>query len=110
MFLEHKEAGEVTPTLDLEAQLLLEAARFLETNGWLQRSYGWGDGPHCLRGAIIVAGAKRGLNYDEGPRQAIRRVDATFDDTGLGSLIWNDRPGRTAVEVIAKLRAVAFSS
>lgn len=105
MFVEHKEAGEVKE-LDEAGKLLLKAASYIETHGWEQYSYGRAGGPACLRGAVIFSTDPENVALR---RQALARVDATIGDGHFGvSMGWNDQRGRTAVEVVSKLRAVAF--
>lgn len=84
------------------ADVLERAAELLERDGWCQRQLHHCDGSRCVRGAIIDAA----LEVGEGslpPSEWLRR------HLGAKRSLpeWNDDPGRTADEVIAKLREAA---
>ncbi len=107
MFVEHKEAGEVRE-LDSASTLLLKAADVIERQGWCQNYIGTYHGQVCLEGALNVAAGrdpKRDLVGVVGvAAHRIRRA------VGKCAYHWNDAPGRTKDEVVAKLRAVALSA
>lgn len=86
---------------------LRAAADVLERDGWTQRA--WRDGDRrCVAGALTRAVMDRteaeNSNFDR-PWQAAS--DALALHVGEAAMIWNDRHGRTAAEVIAALRAAA---
>jgi hypothetical protein len=106
------------------AEVLEKAADLLETIGWVQGDeivYGSSDpdaGPvitgMCARGACrIAAGAKN--FYDtwtsaeqyEAFRDARRALEAGLGGEWRCIPVWNDEPGRTAEEVIDKMKQVA---
>lgn len=78
------------------------AAELLEQYGWVQGKYGdIGTGGFCLMGAIAET---------SGPNRGYYQFNAIMTATGgafQGGTTWNDFPGRTKEEVIAKLREVA---
>ena len=105
MFVEHKEAGESTPVLDDASRLLLRAAALIEERGWCQGAYFSGE-RLCAMGALHMAsGGRIGDAFTAVGSVAIERLWKK-----LPTVIpdWNDRPGRTKEEVVAKLRAVAL--
>lgn len=89
---------------DKDAEILLRAAEIIEERGWCQRSFGdYKRGPKCAAGAIIEAAhdAHRGGRVHE----LIRRAKPTGDHL----MLWNDADGRTAAEVVARLRGAAHA-
>ena len=109
---------------------LRAAADVLERDGWTQGEYHRLVGNvicHCAEGAVALSsgghdglhlaplnstGVDYSLSYpgEEGDerRQAAEQALEDFLEIGRGSIpIWNDKPGRTAAEVIAALRAAA---
>lgn len=99
MFVEHKEVGE-TKELDAASKTLLRAAELLERDGWCQGAYFDGNSA-CTIGALMDAAADI-----QDRNAAIYRLKDALD--GWNIFNWNDAPGRTKEEVVAKLRAVAF--
>lgn len=94
------------------AQLLCDhAADLLEKKGWTQGNYEDGRGRHCLMGAInAVFSTRYYMKTDTTWDRADQAIKMIADElgTGMGALtVWNDRPGRTADEVIGVLRKVA---
>lgn len=89
--------------------VLLEAAAILERDGWCQDWFGTQKGPNCALGAIARAAGVRPYEWASNPLAltALARVTKAF---GLDARKWNDKPGRTASEVIAKLREAAGAS
>ena len=98
--------------LDEAAKLHMRAADLIEEKGWMQGGYG--SGPFCVRSALYQAGLERGYWLPNESkvlpplRKAFALLDAAVAPSGMGSLCWNDAPGRTKEEVVAKLRAVAL--
>lgn len=115
------------------ADTLRCAARYLELRGWTQGAYYGTENtpfpPACAAGAIGMAAHGRlnsiphdGLNRS-GARDYTRALDALTcylldnnpdpvrpygdDDPSGDPFEWNDRPGRTAEQVISTLRAAA---
>lgn len=87
--------------LDEASELLLQGASRLERLGWCQNSVGGlFDGPTCMVGSLIVRDPSAAF------MKAWRRLDMSVE--GGSSTAWNDKPGRTKEEVVAKLRAVAL--
>ncbi|NYF58805.1 DUF6197 family protein [Micromonospora purpureochromogenes] len=115
------------------ADILRCAARYLEVHGWTQGNYyGTEDTPFppaCVSGALGMAAYGRQLTIphddidDPGIRDYRHALDVLScylydnspdpvrpyaDDTPNGDPFeWNDRPGRTAEQVITTLRATA---
>lgn len=82
---------------DKDAEVRERAACILETNGWLQFSFGKDGGPRCLGGALSEANALR----------SVAILEAMFPgvaDAVMAGVNWNNAPGRTMAEVAAKLR------
>lgn len=109
MFLPDKSPGEVAlPSrenlLDDAAMLLLAGAAYIEQHGWCGN-----EGPtngFCASNALVYANAKE---RDETFREASRRLWSSLGGYGHCSIwAWNDAPGRTQAEVVAKLRSVAL--
>lgn len=96
--------------LDEASKLLLKAATFLERNHWCQAGFRDGIGGYCLIGAIRMAdhGDHNYSGCTPVGKDAHSRVLAAFGGFSSGPAEWNDTPGRTKEEVIAKLRAVAL--
>ena len=117
MFVEHKEAGEfTTPALDEASRLLLKAAALLEEHGWCQHERS-NAGRHCVLGALDeAAGGDRNWGHKDerapwwgAVQRLVSAVGATHPiGINWAAANWNNQPGRTKEEVIAKLRAVAL--
>lgn len=116
MFVEHKEAVEITeePTLDEAGKLLLKAADCIEANGHLRNDLGRPGKGFCVLGAVIYAesGDAQALNYglmfNPVMRDALARLRVVIGmDSEIG---WNNRPERTKDEVVSALRAAAALS
>ena len=97
MFVEHKAPGEVRE-LDGASNNLLRAASLIEKRGWHQGSL-FKDGRYCIVGAISNV-----RNSIEEMVMAWSLMDQSVGNAAM----WNDTPGRTKDEVVAKLRAVAL--
>lgn len=111
MFLkeEDRHSGEVAPAkvLDEPARLLLRAAELIEERGLCQGSFGSTPGPLCFQGAILYA--KTGREYGPLSDKMSIAYQRMYDALGTDPTNWNDSPGRTQAEVVAKLREVALS-
>ena len=94
------------------ADVLERAADLIGRNGWTQDAFGEPGGCHCVRGAIAeIAGID--------PRESRHDAETVLAEHILGHPIprlscagsvlvrWNDTPGRTQSEVVAKLREAA---
>lgn len=95
--------------VDEIGQKLLEAADYIERNGWCQHA-AFHEGRACMLGGIYAAcgGEDRGEGFDTCPfnyDKAVSRI-AKFAP-GLG--VWNDHPHRTKDEVVAVLRKAAYA-
>lgn len=102
MFLDDKPHGEVKE-LDEVSRALLKAAEILERKGHCK---GRAIGPNhsvCVSGAVSEA-----VDWDSKMHHDV--IARLRPHTLPCPIMWNDAPERTAEEVIAKLRAVAFSS
>jgi hypothetical protein len=103
------------PSLDEASKLLLKAAAVIEERGWCQNTLESHDGRVCFAGAMKVAAY--GKAWPDGPgaiQPLMERAWYRFEDAmgvtrGLVGR-WNDEPGRTQAEVVAKIRAVALGS
>lgn len=99
------------PELDEASKVLLRAADYIEEHGWCQNEMHTLDGSACLEGAIQYAISGRLMRFDEGLESAnlfcdaLTRIDLAVDRPAFK---WNDAPGRTKEEVVAKLREVAL--
>jgi hypothetical protein len=94
--------------LDAASRLLLRTAEVIERQGWCQCYIGIANGQVCLEGALMIAAGKTPESViipNTVAGEAVSRVRASV---GMGAYQWNDKPGRTKEEVIAKLRAVAL--
>lgn len=86
--------------IDRVGAVLLDAADYLEKFGWLQNEWGFGfQTARCVMGAI--GECDHGFYYND----AKERLGAT----GLELIAWNNTPGRTKEEVIARLRNAAYA-
>lgn len=85
--------------LTTPADVLDAAADRLARDGWCQGDYYRGT-RSCAEGALLSVHVE--------PRIRIAACEALFEAVGRTDIpAWNDRTGRTAEEVIAKLREVA---
>lgn len=86
------------------ADVLTRAADLLEEFGWRQGDYGSKrEGTFCMLGAVDAACGDLGANFhNDGVCLALYK---SFEDASV--VKWNDAPGRTKAEVVAKLRDAA---
>jgi hypothetical protein len=105
--------------LDEASKLLLKAADLIEDHGFVQNRIGRGEGDgFCVAHAMARAFGgddlyeshaykrlRRSLGMGPYESHAYKRLHRSL---GMGPSIWNDEPGRTKEEVVAKLRAVAL--
>lgn len=106
------------------AEVLEKAATLLETKGWTQRNFAVDkDGEpvavnsekacaYCIVGAIRKAIAERLPSEYSKARDLYldlfpKATESIWDVTGTHPILWQDQDGRTAEEVISKLRQVA---
>jgi hypothetical protein len=89
--------------LDDASRLLLRAADLMERDGFAQHCYT--PGPNGERCAGLAMVAVWGGGDEDAHEEALRRLRRVV---GRYIHVWNDAPGRTGAEVIAKLRAVAL--
>jgi hypothetical protein len=95
-----------TKIVDADGEVLRRAADYIESNG-LARAPSASLPATCVRGAIVIA-----MGYDlicSVPREYYdlhqERIEGRL---GVGDAPrWNDQPGRTKEEVIARLRSAA---
>src|SRR4051812_11113109 len=89
-------------------EILHRAADLLEEFGWCQKQLGSKElGQMCVFGALAEAADEFRVPTDI-LRQAIGQVTPSDEDGRWGHLTtWNDQPGRTRDEVVARLREVA---
>jgi hypothetical protein len=95
------------------ADILEQGAELIETHGWTQQESIAKDEDNkiigvCLHGACYVV-AKLDVDYATNIRvfnQAIEAVRISLGSIDL-PYRWNDAPGRTAEEVIEKMKQVA---
>jgi hypothetical protein len=83
------------------ADLLDDAAGYIETHGWTQRVYADPNGRVCALGAIGIVGRV------VGPVVVTHAVLALRDTIGHSVAFWNDHPDRTEQQVRDTLRAAA---
>lgn len=87
--------------------VLERAALLLEEFGWCQgRAGSREEGVMCLVGAIGTVGFPEGFRNGEMIRRFVA-VGIPATSCGLELAAWNDVPGRTKAEVVAKLREAA---
>lgn len=93
--------------LDEGSRVLLRAAELIEQHGWVQGSAGEGHGHgFCVDHALVSAvGELAPTCLWSADHPSYRRL---YRAVGMGPSIWNDQPGRTKRDVLAKLRAVAL--
>jgi len=98
-----------SPQLDTVSLLLLKAAEEIERRGWCQEA-STHNGAVCMEGAMLCADGKKPTEFFGGTSYiAFYRVcDAIKPEGFAAPHEWNDQPGRTKEEVVAKLRAVAL--
>ena len=99
------------------AAILERAADLLEEFGWCQgRLGGKSVGEMCLMGAMYEAMLDVGVPENIAPlRAALLRVGVpvgvgTAQVANAAEAEWNDEPGRTKAEVVAKLREAAAAT
>ena len=100
-FVETEKRPQGEPTtreMDEASKLLLRAADYVEQYGWHQGDSGSTSQGICVVHAMVMAG---GCMDHPGYRRLYQHI-------GKAPSIWNDEPGRTKEEVIAKLRSVAL--
>jgi hypothetical protein len=90
-----------------ERVALLKAADLLESEGWIQGAFYKSTG-RCINGALMsVMGMFEPYAYNNGKLTSYRAA-VTLINLGERSVqSWNDAPGRTKEEVVARLRAAA---
>lgn len=107
MFVEHKEAGEVTETLSEAARRLLKAAELMENQGHCRGEANGKDGSLCVVAAITYAdiacgGSGAGPSYSDAAR-----LLCTFLRTTM-IVEWSD--ASPTKEVIGALRSAALGA
>ncbi|HEX8106741.1 MAG TPA: hypothetical protein VF516_03385 [Kofleriaceae bacterium] len=85
--------------LDDASKLLLKMADVIETRGHCQHLAEDSKGRVCIVGATNYTGTIKGWC------EVIDRMERAM---GQRFIEWNNTPGRTKEEVVAKLRAIAF--
>ncbi len=111
MYLDEKKPGEVQSPAKLEPwrQMLLNAAKDLEQNGWCQRVLHNRKDEKCILGALGLAWVY--MSRDDGMPlgQSHYRWAECSLTAAMGEPVplWNDQPGRTKDEVLEMLRTVA---
>lgn len=111
MFVETKRQGEVQIPLEPWRQTLLDAARYIETHGWVQGELGTCDGPVCAMGALHYLPGVMPENQVEawGRLMTYLKLSNEIVNQLHPIAAWNDAPERTKDEVVAALRAAAFA-
>lgn len=96
-------AGYAPVTTDPDAEVLERAARIIEERGWCQWHYGKEDGgPVCATKAVWIAIKEFcHWDFDFNAKLGFSGIEGDF------LTVWQDRDGRTAVEVIGRLRTAA---
>lgn len=102
--------------LDEVSRLMLKAADLIEKHGLAKDERCSAEGAYCVHGALAMAETGNPEAWDN-PLEyvATARIFKTlgvqettfFNPRGIAQ--WNNAPGRTQDEVVAKLRAVALS-
>lgn len=99
MFVEEKAKGEVEE-LDETSQILMDAAALIEKHGFWKN----GSGMNGRCAMLAIADSARGRSHTEARLRFTKAIDGS-DIRDIYS--WNDAHSKD--EVVAKLRAVAFS-
>lgn len=84
--------------------ILIYAATLIEVRGWCQNYYFNSEGNLCMLGAVEQAIKANDCDFLSVYLE-IRNI--LFENLGGFASVWNDAPGRTKEEVVAKLREVA---
>lgn len=99
--------------LDEASKLLLRAAALIEKHGWCQNYLISPEGKLCFAGAMKVAAY--GIPFPSRPGAIQPTMEMAWDrfEKAVGvkwgrASKWNDEPGRTKDEVVAKIRSVAL--
>lgn len=83
--------------VDEDGEVLRKAAELIEQGGWWDGCSETASESHCIVTALVaVRGLSRGMEY--------KRMGF---GNGNDAAAWNDTPGRTKQEVIARLRSAA---
>lgn len=92
------------------SEVLNTAVEVIRERGWARGSWGFGDGPLCIEGAIVVGSGVTGTPLARQlAAEGCPAVEAVRDYLdGQEPFLWNDDRGRTAAEVIEVLRAAAL--
>lgn len=109
------QSDEGTLTLAVpKASDIMEKAAEIVSRGWTQRIFtNSARSCFCVRGALSVAAGAQMLTEGHKPSErllakVISGVSPRSDVAAENSLVaWNDAPGRTQAEVVAKLREAA---
>ena len=88
------------------AEVLRKAAGHIERRGWCQRRLIDECGHICLAQGLAMAFADC-VESQPWMKARLLLKEALGVPSDMGLAYWNDQPGRTAEEVIAKLREVA---
>jgi hypothetical protein len=81
-------------------RILLGAAEIIEQRGWCQGDFQDGNGRVCMLGAISISSVSSPMG----------EAGNAIVLLGLKSVTqWNDTPGRTKEEVVARLRTAAHA-
>jgi hypothetical protein len=91
------------------ADTLRAAARVIEEHGWCQDVAVDAEGRHCALGAVAeITGYEIGSpEYRSSFREARIALEMYLGVPTIGSVSWNDEPGRTEGEVLRALRGAA---
>jgi hypothetical protein len=86
------------------SEVLEDAADLLETNGWIQGSFGTNGEAHCALGAVYEAASYRGSYV----RSVTALTDVVHERFGFRSIPhWNDQAKTTKQEVVDTMRYAA---
>lgn len=90
------EAATSTAETFQSQRILRRAAVLIRQRGWAQNSFHAADGSLCILAAIAEAAAGMGRDYRDAAQVVAERIGESLP-------YWNDRPGRTAEDVLAVL-------
>ncbi|SRR5258706_8939219 len=93
--------------LSQDSQDLLNAADYIDQNGWCQGMTSWGKSV-CLWGSLLAV--TDGLDKRYNAPRAKALYDKVSTHLGIYPAPWNDKPERTKAEVTALLREVALKA
>lgn len=110
MSIENFKLPQEAKPLDEVAGRLLKAAQALREHGWSQKMYQERDGRMCAVGAIMFVDGHVPYSTEQASAGAMAAYTRLQRVIGHTVQSWNDKPERTADEVIRALETAAWLS